>query len=1445
LKTTPLAFLLLLSIFLVSFFSSIVYAGGVTLVLNETDIQDDTITQDRFPLANNPDTYHFYESFELDFDFEEPVINGRFTWDRLGLKDGFFNPIPGEPQVPCTSVVFNCPVIYEDLKLEVTLKKSTVITALSLPPIQEPEFLIAEAYNASGSNLKSSAALQQYLAMDTYLPDYDYLLAHIDSEQINGELQNRYSLLIFPCKYNPRLEKAIIYESAEVKIFGRTIELFGTEVPNTKDSQNGDTEQPDGTETNLAPNPGKEVKYLILTTAPLMDELTPLAAWKQRKGLTTEIVDVNTIYNNQTFDGYDSPDELRNFITYMHQNLGTEYVLLAGDYDTVPPRMCHDPDPYYGADDGEIPADSYYACIDEGTTWDDDGDHIYGELGDLDDIYPDIVVGRVAINSEAKMRSWVEEMINYECNPPLSHWTNKVILIGPNVHNEGDGAEQSEYFYDNYLKYIYGSFDKYYESSDVGEPLVKSEIINSINQGTTFLNYLGHGGPTVWTYNYGYNVLFDKGDVNKFKNGRLKPVVYAMSCLTGWFDDPSDSGYGNFGDCIGETYTENVENGGIGYIGSARTSVGSVGSGYGPFATGLQEDFIRQLGQYNFILGEAYTEGKKHYSESFGSIFTDSRTSGEVQACWLEINLLGEPELPLWTATPQRFNITNVTSDNSLMISICNETNEPVVDATVCLQAKAALGGIDKLLVQQTSTSGETVFDITGLPVKVNLTVTKINHIPYLETITLRDMIPPESKLDITPITPDGENNWYITTPSINLTMNEEGVIYYYWDDENNPNGSRTYFEPIPVPEGEHTLYFYSEDSAQNVEPLHEFKVKVDTTVPECRLSLDPFEPDGNNGWYIHKPFINITTDTGGVVFYAFDDDINLSFPGELQAPEGEHEIHYYAKDQAGNVGEACTTTLKVDITPPRTDLILDPESPTGSKLWYKSNFMITLTTEDSAESYYYWDSGNLNNSILYRDPFTCPEGVHELFFYSIDYAGCIEPFRSKVFKLDTQPPVVERSVNPIAPDGENGYYVSDATITLTSEPNATLYYYWNSNSDTPILYTRPIHSLEGDHELTYFATDVAGNTGLEVTIEMKVDTTNPKTEILITPSEPDGDNDYYIQSPRVEFITEPGEVVYYHFGFDKETVAGAYIEIPEGNNKLYYYSIDLAGNIGEEQSKTLKVDLTPPHSVLESDMLTYFINDIIYFDASKSSDNNQIIAYYIDYGDGANSGWMSNPEFMHRYRETGEYRVTLSVKDDAGQVNKRPEDLDILIVKKPKDPDFFSVDNMYLVILVVLGIFGILSTYFMVYHRSYGSAVRSPQSERRMRQSKHTPEPRRELVTGLGYEPDVELEPEPVEAIILDNKVLRRLKKIRCGGCGNEFIADPTEPELKCPGCGAPGTMNDTKRKLKTRSRKTTETDSDFNKFKCPNCGKAFKTPKSVEHGIVRCPGCGITGEI
>ena len=99
--------------------------------------------------------------------------------------------------------------------------------------------------------------------------------------------------------------------------------------------------------------------------------------------------------------------------------------------------------------------------------------------------------------------------------------------------------------------------------------------------------------------------------------------------------------------------------------------------------------------------------------------------------------------------------------------------------------------------------------------------------------------------------------------------------------------------------------------------------VDDDTTPPVTTCSLDPAEPDGQNGWYIGSVtvFLNATDDLSGVNItrYRVDGSPWETYiePFLLEKQGAGIVIEYYSVDNAGNIEPVKNRSINRDTTKP------------------------------------------------------------------------------------------------------------------------------------------------------------------------------------------------------------------------------------------------------------------------------------------------------------------------------------------------------------------------------------------------------------------------------------------------------------------------------------------------------------------------------------------------
>ena len=1193
----------------------------------------------------------------LTFSFAPTLTTRTFRgalYDDLSLSNTNYWPVAGEPQVP-----FAQQTLYTVGKIDriEVVKSDPRPFLLNLPPAPKSTNPYDAPVTFKGPVWND----------DSFFPGRDSDLTQIGVTIGRYVTSNDYTLYVYPLQYNPTTGAAILYREVTVNIYMTSTRSSSSQQDVNNDGSVRDiTQEPARGYSDFTMTGGNlTTRYLIITKQKYYDDLKPLVDWKTKKGVPVQLVDVDWIVTNM--QGNDTPDKMRNYIkkVYAETQTGLEYVLLAGDHDVVPTRECKDLDPYPGWDDGKCPSDTYFACLGQNSArfWDGDLDNQYAEMGELDDKTPEVWVTRIAITSETAMGNWAREMVAYECNQTDDGaFASDAGLAAGNSQTAGDSNEQSDYLWSKYFSKVYSNKVAMYEGTTSIDP---ATINNNVNGGLGILNFIDHGGPTVWCKNYGSSISYQGANVVGTNNGDQKPIVSVMACLTNWFDDPSGCGYESFSECIGESWTEaNIQNGALGYAGFSRSATAALSQQYFPGADGLQEDFASQIFQGNIHLGKTFNNAKKHYAEVWGGYFTEANK--EVQCNWIEYNFLGDAEEPLWTGAGGRFNVTTTQTHEvyeKVNVEVKDQSSSPVQNAMVCVEGL----GLGIYAYKLTDSSGKATFEMEVYGnTTVNLTVTKESFVPYVSTAIVHDMIPPATTFSITPATPDGSNNWYHMQPTIHLVGNEPGtLIYYRWN-----GGNLTLYTGTDVPaiSGNNQFSFFSKDLAGNEENPQAKTILYDSKSPATSAVTEPATPNGNNGWFIeNKPLINISVDDDHAstltTYCSWDNLLEFTYQGPFEAKEGEHTLYYYSQDSSGYVEAKRSLNIKVDATAPDVDVSLSPAAPDGSEDYYISPLSITLTkgsTDDLIR--YKWDQAA--DFSPYVSVIEALDGCHTLYYFSEDVHGNLQAVQAISYKMDITPPVTNLTLSPATPSGENEWYKAKPAINLSQlyeydRSGTTIYYYWDDNFEDPYQYGGELKALEGEHTLHYWAQDMAGNIEEAAEVALKVDSQVPVSKFVCNLESDKGG--WYRDSPVVKITTDANSHVYYTYdGSDEKEWPGTQeIKLDPGYHTFTYYAADEAGNREPVTTKTLNVDFTPPVAYLDAPTDAE-VGKKVFLNASQSSDDVGIDKYYFDYGDDQNSGWTSLSTMSHKYNESKKYTVTVKVRDASGQVSQQKANVNI-----------------------------------------------------------------------------------------------------------------------------------------------------------------------------------------
>jgi len=338
--------------------------------------------------------------------------------------------------------------------------------------------------------------------------------------------------------------------------------------------------QPNGTKPQVLQ---QNFDYVIITTNALVDAIasSDFLFWKTSLGYNNKTVLV-TDSEIATQPGVDLAEKIRNFLREYYVSWGIEYVLLVGDYATVPMRLCY-PHPYwhtYNPDDpydpgGATPTDYYYAdlSLPDSLSWDLDGDGYLGEYTqDMPDLLAEVSVGRIPTNDTSRITYALNKLVAFEQD--TSSWKNQVLHAGAILFYENqdydsfpvvDGATCMDVMETDLMSGL--TVSHYSERAGLEPSIYDWPALSEVAFYTDWqsgqygiVNWAGHGSACgasrlLWEYDDGDSVPeTDGSDVISHIRfiGTATPnleddypsIVFAISCNVGY---PEPNWLGNLG----------------------------------------------------------------------------------------------------------------------------------------------------------------------------------------------------------------------------------------------------------------------------------------------------------------------------------------------------------------------------------------------------------------------------------------------------------------------------------------------------------------------------------------------------------------------------------------------------------------------------------------------------------------------------------------------------------------------------------------------------------------------------------------------------------------------------------------------------------------------------------------------------------------------------------
>ena len=362
-----------------------------------------------------------------------------------------------------------------------------------------------------------------------------------------------------------------------------SLELSWEEAPETLPSRIPPVlEQPDKNGTcpanSFYANPADLAKYysrsdaklydiLLITNSALYPYTEPLNIYHQSLGLITGFANISNILASSP--GATNGEKLRNYIAGQYNSSPFTYVLLVGDYDTVPVMyLTPEPDGYE-----TVASDFFYGDLSSIVDTDSDGrlgEYSSGEgIQDyLCDFTPEAFVGRISTNNPTTLQQIILRTIAY--NNSNAPWKQSALLPAAFLNYGGepepiylqtDGATFSEYARQTVLSdwqvttmYEQIGYVPAYPSTVPLDYNGLKDLLSTTSYG--ILNWSAHGSSgsssrKVWMNDDNANSLpdswemqwMDMVDRQSFDNlaNQDGTILFAASCYNGYIDNQSQS----------------------------------------------------------------------------------------------------------------------------------------------------------------------------------------------------------------------------------------------------------------------------------------------------------------------------------------------------------------------------------------------------------------------------------------------------------------------------------------------------------------------------------------------------------------------------------------------------------------------------------------------------------------------------------------------------------------------------------------------------------------------------------------------------------------------------------------------------------------------------------------------------------------------------------------
>lgn len=344
---------------------------------------------------------------------------------------------------------------------------------------------------------------------------------------------------------------------------------------------------------------------IVVTVPEFRPALAPLVAARQAQGLRVAVVDVGQVYDSFAH-GRAGPEAIRALVRHARSQWlapAPRFLLLAGD-------ASYDPRGYTaGTERDLIPTRAVHTTFSGWT-----GSDVWYALPDDDPgSVPALAVGRFPAQTAEELAVMVAKTLDYE-RGPAGEWRARALLIADN--EEPAFAVEAEEFAAALAGYTARTV-----TLDGDGSAARQQLLAAFADGTGLIGYFGHGSVQLWAQ----EKIFGVEDVAALRNRERLPVLFTVTCLSGFFEHPTTPS-------LGEALLR-AKNGGA--VAALVPSSAALLNDQRVLAAGLAEALAASGDAAPRTLGEAVLQAQSGLT-----------AGGGVREILLTFNLLGDPALP-------------------------------------------------------------------------------------------------------------------------------------------------------------------------------------------------------------------------------------------------------------------------------------------------------------------------------------------------------------------------------------------------------------------------------------------------------------------------------------------------------------------------------------------------------------------------------------------------------------------------------------------------------------------------------------------------------------------------------------------------------------------------------------------------------------------------------